>query len=98
MGRGRLADPADIVSYALEVLGGEKDLVGKRVVVTAGPTVEPIDSVRFVSNPSTGKMGFAIAEAALERGAVVTLVTGPVSLVDVSGAKMVRVGTALYQD
>ena len=94
VGRGRLADPADIVSYVLEVLGREKDLEGKHVVVTAGPTVEPIDAVRFISNPSTGKMGFAIAEAALERGAVVTLVTGPVSLVDVSGAKMVRVGTA----
>lgn len=94
VGRGRLADPADIVSHVLEVLGREKDLVGKRVVVTAGPTVEPIDSVRFISNPSTGKMGFAIAEAAVERGAEVTLVTGPVSLTDVPGAKMVRVGTA----
>ena len=94
VGRGRLADPADIVSYVLEVLGREKDLVGKRVVVTAGPTVEPIDSVRFISNPSTGKMGFAIAEAAVERGAEVALVTGPVALADVLGAKMVRVGTA----
>lgn len=94
VGRGRLADPADIVSYVLEVLGREKDLVGKRVVVTAGPTVEPIDSVRFISNPSTGKMGFAIAEAAVERGAEVALVTGPVALADARGAKMVRVGTA----
>ena len=94
VGRGRLADPADIVASVLGMLGREKDLEGKHVVVTAGPTVEPIDAVRFISNPSTGKMGFAIAEAALERGAVVTLVTGPVSLVDVSGAKMVRVGTA----
>ena len=94
VGRGRLADPADIVASVLGMLGREKDLEGKHVVVTAGPTVEPIDAVRFISNPSTGKMGFAIAEAALERGAVVTLVTGPVSLVDVPGAKMVRVGTA----
>ena len=94
VGRGRLADPADIVASVLGMLGREKDLEGRRVVVTAGPTVEPIDAVRFISNPSTGKMGFAIAEAALERGAVVTLVTGPVSLVDVPGAKMVRVGTA----
>ena len=94
IGRGRLADPADIVASVLGMLGREKDLEGKHVVVTAGPTVEPIDAVRFISNPSTGKMGFAIAEAALERGAVVTLVTGPVSLVDVPGAKMVRVGTA----
>ena len=94
VGRGRLADPADIVASVLGMLGRETDLEGNHVVVTAGPTVEPIDAVRFISNPSTGKMGFAIAEAALERGAVVTLVTGPVSLVDVSGAKMVRVGTA----
>lgn len=94
VGRGRLADPADIVASVLHMLEREKDLEGKRVVVTAGPTVEPIDAVRFISNPSTGKMGFAIAEAAVERGAEVTLVTGPVSLVDVPGAKMVRVGTA----
>ena len=94
VGRGRLADPVDIVASVLHMLEREKDLEGKRVVVTAGPTVEPIDAVRFISNPSTGKMGFAIAEAAVERGAEVTLVTGPVSLTDVPGAKMVRVGTA----
>ena len=94
VGRGRLADPSDIVASVLHMLEREKDLEGKRVVVTAGPTVEPIDAVRFISNPSTGKMGFAIAEAAVERGAEVTLVTGPVSLADVPGAKMVRVGTA----
>lgn len=94
VGRGRLADPADIIASVLHMLGREKDLEGRHVVVTAGPTVEPIDAVRFISNPSTGKMGFAIAEAAVERGAEVTLVTGPVSLVDVPGAKMVRVGTA----
>lgn len=94
VGRGRLADPADIVETVLHMLEREKDLEGKRVVVTAGPTVEPIDAVRFISNPSTGKMGFAIAEAAVERGAEVTLVTGPVSLTDVPGAKMVRVGAA----
>lgn len=94
VGRGRLADPADIVASVLHMLEREKDLEGKRVVVTAGPTVEPIDAVRFISNPSTGKMGFAIAEAAVERGAEVTLVTGPVSLTDVPGAKMARVGTA----
>ena len=94
VGRGRLADPADIVASVVHMLEREKDLEGKRVVVTAGPTVEPIDAVRFISNPSTGKMGFAIAEASVERGAEVTLVTGPVSLTDVPGAKMVRVGTA----
>lgn len=94
VGRGRLADPVDIVASVLGMLGREKDLEGRHVVVTAGPTVEPIDAVRFISNPSTGKMGFAIAEAAVERGAEVTLVAGPVSLTDVPGARMVRVGTA----
>lgn len=94
VGRGRLADPADIVASVLGMLGREKDLEGKHVVVTAGPTVEPIDSVRFISNPSTGKMGFAIAEAAVERGAEVALITGPVALADARGAKMVRVDTA----
>ena len=94
VGRGRLADPADIVASVLHMLEREKDLEGRHVVVTAGPTVEPIDAVRFISNPSTGKMGFAIAEAAVARGAEVTLVTGPVSLTDVPSAKMVRVGTA----
>ena len=94
VGRGRLADPADIVASVLGMLEREKDLEGRHVVVTAGPTVEPIDAVRFISNPSTGKMGFAVAEAAVARGAEVTLVTGPVSLTDVPGAKMVRVGTA----
>ena len=94
VGRGRLADPADIVASVLGMLGREKDLEGKHVVVTAGPTVEPIDAVRFISNPSTGKMGFAIAEAAVERGAEVALVTGPVALADARGAKMVRVGAA----
>lgn len=94
VGRGRLADPVDIVASVLGMLGREKDLEGRHVVVTAGPTVEPIDAVRFISNPSTGMMGFAIAEAAVERGAEVTLVAGPVSLTDVPGAKMVRVGTA----
>ena len=94
VGRGRLADPVDIVASVLGMLGREKDLEGRHVVVTAGPTVEPIDAVRFISNPSTGKMGFAIAEAAVERGAEVTLVAGPVSLADVPGAKVARVGTA----
>ena len=94
MGKGRLADPSVIVSAVLEMLEVKRDLEGKRVLVTAGPTVEPIDAVRFISNPSSGKTGFAIAEAAVRRGADVTLVTGPVDLDDVEGAKTVRVRTA----
>lgn len=93
-GRGRLADPEVIVAAALEALGAKRDLAGKRVLVTAGPTVEPIDPARYISNRSSGKMGFAVAQAAAERGAEVVLVTGPVALADVPGVQMVRVETA----
>ena len=71
-----------------------RDLEGKKVVITAGPTREYIDPVRYISNPSTGKMGFAFAEAARDRGAEVTLVTGPVSLLDPKGVNVVHVQTA----
>lgn len=95
VGKGRLADPEVIVSAVLAQLGVKRDLQGKRVLVTAGPTREPIDPVRFVSNPSSGKTGFAIAAAAAERGAEVVLVSGPVSLEDPEGVEVVRVQTAL---
>jgi len=78
-GAGRMADPADIVA-AIAALLSPRDLVGLRVVVTAGPTLEDIDPVRFLGNHSSGKMGFAIAERAAARGASVTLVSGPVVL------------------
>ena len=94
VGKGRLADPEVIVQAILELLEVKRDLVGKRVLVTAGPTREPIDPVRFISNPSSGKMGFSIAEAACERGADVVLVSGPVELPDPSGLETVRVETA----
>ncbi|MBQ9001321.1 MAG: bifunctional phosphopantothenoylcysteine decarboxylase/phosphopantothenate--cysteine ligase CoaBC [Eggerthellaceae bacterium] len=95
VGRGRLAEPDDIVAAAIEMLEVTHDLAGKHVLVTAGPTVEPIDPARYISNRSSGKTGFAIARAALNRGAKVTLVTGPVALGDVEGADMARVTTAL---
>lgn len=94
VGKGRLAEPADIVKTVLDVLEVKRDMKGKRVVVTAGPTVEPIDAVRYISNPSSGKMGFALAEAAADRGADVVLVTGPVSLDDPEDVEVVRVKTA----
>jgi len=78
-GPGRLPDPADILDRLLAHLT-TKDLAGKRVLVTAGPTQEAIDPVRFISNPSTGKMGYALARAAEHRGAAVTLVSGPTHL------------------
>ena len=93
VGEGRLADPADIADAAARLLGG-RDLVGRRVLVTAGPTREPLDPVRFISNPSTGKMGFAVARVAARRGAEVVLVTGPVELPDPAGVRTVRVVTA----
>jgi phosphopantothenoylcysteine decarboxylase/phosphopantothenate--cysteine ligase len=93
VGEGRLADPGEIAVAASRLLGN-LDLAGRRVLVTAGPTREPIDPVRFISNPSSGKMGYAIAAVAARRGADVTLVSGPTELGDPAGVKVVRVDTA----
>ncbi len=92
-GEGRLAEPDEIALAALRLLGNQ-DLAGRKVLVTAGPTREPIDPVRFISNPSSGKMGYAIARVAAHRGAEVTLVSGPTLLEDPPGVKVVRVETA----
>jgi len=93
-GVGRLADPGAIVDRAMEILGSRRSLSGQRLLVTAGPTREAIDAVRFLSNPSSGKMGFAIASAAVRRGADVVLVSGPTAIEDPEGVKVVRVTTA----
>lgn len=77
-----------------EDAGAQGDLAGKRVMVTAGPTVEPIDAVRYISNHSSGKMGYAIARAAAARGAEVTLISGPVALDAPTGVNVVRVQSA----
>ena len=79
-GPGKMAEPDVIVEFALKYLAMKKDLEGKKVVVTAGPTRESIDPVRFISNHSSGKMGFALAKAAMLRGADVTLITGKASI------------------
>lgn len=89
-GIGRLADPATIAKAILAALEPQ-DLAGLRIVVTAGPTIEDLDPVRFISNRSTGKMGFAIAERAAARGAEVTVVTGPVELATPLGVRRVQV-------
>lgn len=94
VGRGRLAEPADIVAAVLEELDMRRDLAGRRVMVTAGPTVEPIDPVRYLTNRSSGKTGYAIARAAAARGADVTLVSGPVALPEPEGMRTVHVETA----
>jgi phosphopantothenoylcysteine decarboxylase/phosphopantothenate--cysteine ligase len=94
-GPGRLPEPDVILRSLREVLAGiHHDLRGKRVLVTAGPTYEPIDPVRFIGNRSSGKMGFAIATAAAQRGADVTLVSGPVALGTPRNTRRVDVATA----
>jgi phosphopantothenoylcysteine decarboxylase / phosphopantothenate---cysteine ligase len=92
-GIGRLAEPEDIVAAVRSALAPQ-DLAGRRIVVSAGPTHEPIDPVRFLGNRSTGRMGIAIADAALDRGAAVTLVLGPGTIEPPSRADVVGVETA----
>ncbi|RNL39763.1 bifunctional phosphopantothenoylcysteine decarboxylase/phosphopantothenate--cysteine ligase CoaBC [Paraeggerthella hongkongensis] len=94
VGRGRLAEIDDIVTAVLEELGMSRDLSGRHVMVTAGPTVEPIDPVRYISNHSSGKTGYAVARAAALRGADVTLISGPVSIPAPEGVRVVHVKTA----
>lgn len=93
-GKGRLTDPEDIVEEARAVLT-RKDLRGEHIIVTAGPNAEPIDPVRFITNRSTGKMGFAMARVAWRRGAEVTLVSGPTGLEAPRGVRFRPVRTAL---
>ncbi len=95
-GLGRMAEPEDIAAHVLALLRPvTRDLAGRTVVVSAGPTREYLDPVRFISNPSSGKMGFAVAEEARDRGASVVLVTGPVTLPDPPGVTTVRIESAL---
>ncbi|HIZ18352.1 MAG TPA: bifunctional phosphopantothenoylcysteine decarboxylase/phosphopantothenate--cysteine ligase CoaBC, partial [Candidatus Olsenella stercoravium] len=93
VGEGKLADVGEIVATALALLA-PRDLAGLRVLVNAGPTHEAIDPVRYIANRSTGKMGYAIAEAAARRGAEVTLVSGPTSLPTPAGVRRVDVESA----
>ncbi|MCD6186468.1 MAG: bifunctional phosphopantothenoylcysteine decarboxylase/phosphopantothenate--cysteine ligase CoaBC [Deltaproteobacteria bacterium] len=94
VGPGRLPDPENIIDR-LNSLLTPKDFFGKKVLVTAGPTREPLDPVRFISNPSSGKMGFAVAKAAEQRGAEVVLISGPVSLPEPPGISTIKVNTAM---
>ena len=93
-GLGRLADVGDIIGIIRRVLGKNLDLAGRHIVVTAGGTQEPIDPVRYISNRSSGKMGYALAEAARDRGAEVSLITAPTSLPRPAGIYVIDVGTA----
>jgi phosphopantothenoylcysteine decarboxylase / phosphopantothenate---cysteine ligase len=94
IGAGRLAEPEEIVEAVLETLGVSQDLKGETVLVTAGPTYEPIDPVRFLGNRSSGKMGYAIAEMAIRRGARVVLISGPTALKPPAVAEFVAVESA----
>jgi phosphopantothenoylcysteine decarboxylase / phosphopantothenate---cysteine ligase len=94
VGQGRLAEEARILDAVRSVLAPKRDWQGQRVLVSAGPTQEPIDPVRYISNRSSGKMGYAIAEAAQKRGASVVLVSGPTSLSAPPGVELVMVQTA----
>jgi phosphopantothenoylcysteine decarboxylase/phosphopantothenate--cysteine ligase len=92
-GPGRLPEPEQIIDRFFSCLS-PKDFKGKKILVTAGPTIEPIDPVRFISNPSSGKMGFAVARAAEHRGAEVVLISGPTRLSDPINVTTIRVRTA----
>ena len=92
-GPGKMPEPEEILAFVRNQFA-VKDLKGKKILVTAGPTLQPVDSVRYISNFSSGKMGFEIAKAAYERGAEVTLITGPVNLPDISGVKRIDVTTS----
>lgn len=93
-GAGKMPEPETLLSYILREIAYEKDLSGKKVLVTAGPTQEAIDPVRCITNHSTGKMGYAIARAAMLRGAEVTLISGPVNLAPPPFVKVVLVKSA----
>lgn len=94
IGKGKLANVSDIVDRVLiELEEKEKDLLGKKVLITAGPTIAPIDPVRYITNKSTGKMGYAIAQEAKERGAEVTLVSGPTNLPKIADINFISVKT-----
>ncbi|HRN50795.1 MAG TPA: bifunctional phosphopantothenoylcysteine decarboxylase/phosphopantothenate--cysteine ligase CoaBC [Anaerolineales bacterium] len=94
-GVGRMLEPAELAGYARVALGAHGALSGRRVLVTAGGTQEPIDPVRVIANRSSGKQGYALAQAALDMGAQVTLISGPTALSAPVGAELVRVQTAV---
>ena len=94
VGVGRMAEPDDIVATLRRFFRRAADLMGRKIVVTAGPTREPLDPVRFLSNRSSGRMGYRVAEAARDRGANAVLISGPTALPDPAGVEVIRVETA----
>jgi phosphopantothenoylcysteine decarboxylase/phosphopantothenate--cysteine ligase len=92
IGPGKMAEPQDIVEY-IKLSMTEKDLQGKKIIVTAGPTIEPLDPVRYITNHSSGKMGYAIAKEAAARGAETILISGPTNLTPPKGVNYIKVDT-----
>jgi len=99
-GEGKLAAPEDIVDYVVNFFRSKQDLTNKKVIVTAGPTIEPIDPVRYITNHSSGKMGYEIAEEAHKRGAEVILISGPTNLDIPKGVKHISIETTneMYEE
>jgi phosphopantothenoylcysteine decarboxylase / phosphopantothenate---cysteine ligase len=95
-GKGRMEEPDEIFAQVEKFFSGKKDLAGRKILVTAGPTYEEIDPVRFLGNHSTGKMGFAVANALADRGAEVTLITGPVNI-DIANQSIKRINVVSAQ-
>lgn len=91
IGKGRMEEPESIVQYLEQYFAKKNDLIGKKVLITAGPTVEKIDPVRYISNFSSGKMGYALAAECASRGAKVTLISGPVTLSATQGVEVIKV-------
>ena len=100
IGQGRMAEPENLVTFLLDFFSKKSALKGKRIMITAGPTYEAIDPVRFIGNHSTGKMGYALAEEAANQGAEVTLISGPTHLtIEHANVKLIRVksGNQMYE-
>jgi len=92
-GEGKMAEPSDIVEYIVKLFTNNNELIGKKIVITAGPTIEPLDPVRYLTNYSSGKMGYALAKEAQRRGADVVLISGPVNIDPPSGVHIIPVKT-----
>jgi len=95
IGKGKLADVDEIIKFVMNVINPNRDLIGKKILITAGPTRESLDPVRFITNHSSGKMGYSIAQAALDRGAEVTLISGPTNLCPPKEVQLVQINTTL---
>ncbi len=94
VGEGRMLEPSEIFEYAQMVLKPKRDFMGKKILITAGPTREPIDPARYISNRSSGKMGYALAREAIKRGAEVTLISGPTDILPPKVTNLINVITA----